>query len=57
MILEERDDEKRTKNFKAFCKKVQKKSLSGLVKKIEDTVKQQEAMIRKDIESRMSEVD
>lgn len=57
VILEERDDEKRGKNFDSFCKRVQKQALAGLSKKIESTVRKQEEMIRREIESRLNEVD
>lgn len=57
VILEERDDEKRGKNFDNFCKRVQKESLRGLSKKIRETVSAQENMIRKEIQDRLTEVD
>ena len=57
VILEERDDEKRNKNFDAFCVRVQKSALDGLSKMIESTVRKQEEMIRKEIELRLNEVD
>ncbi len=57
IILEERDDKKRAKNFDDFCKKIQKKALKSLESKIEITVRKQEAMIRKEIETRLEEVE
>lgn len=57
VILEERDDKKREKNFDAFCTRIQKQALSGLSRKIESTVRKQEEMIRKEIKFRLSEVD
>lgn len=57
VILEESDDEKRGKNFDSFCKRVQKQALDGLSKKIESTVRKQEDMIRREIQSRLNEVD
>ena len=57
VILEERDDEKRNKNFDSFCNRIQKQALDGLSKKIESTVRKQEEMIRREIESRLNEVD
>lgn len=57
VILEERDDEKRGKNFDSFCKRIQKQALDGLSTKIESTVRKQEEMIRCEIESRLNEVD
>lgn len=56
LILEERDDKKRAKNFDSFCRKIQKQAFSGLRKKIETTVKKQRTMLRKEIESRLAEV-
>lgn len=57
VILEERDDKKRAKNFDAFCKKIQKQALDGLSKEIESTVRKQQDMIRQEIQNRLSEVD
>ncbi len=57
IILEERDDKKRAKNFDAFCRRVQAQACSGLRKRIETTVRKQEQMIRKEIELRLKEVD
>lgn len=57
VILEERDDKKRNKNFDAFCRRIQKQALDGLRKKIESTVRKQEQMIRQEIESRLKEID
>lgn len=57
VILEERNDEKRNKNFDAFCERIKKQSLDGLSKKIESTVRKQEEMIRREIELRLNEVD
>ena len=56
-ILEERDDEKRNKNFDSFCNRLKKQALDGLSKKIESTVRKQEKMIRQEIETRLNEVD
>lgn len=57
VILEERDDKKRKKRFDAFCKRIQKQALDGLYKKIETTVRKQEEMIKREIQSRLNEVD
>lgn len=57
IILEERNDEKRGRNFDAFCKKIQNQALSGLSKKIESTVRKQEETITKEIKIRLEEVD
>jgi hypothetical protein len=56
IILEERNDEKRGKNFDAFCKKIQSQALSGLSEKIESTVRKQEEVITKEIKIRLEEV-
>ncbi len=56
-ILEERDDEKRNQQFDAFRKKIAGEALNGLVEKIETTIRKQEQVIRKEIESRLDEVD
>ena len=57
IILEERDDKKRGKNFDAFCKRVQNQALLGLRKKIELTIRKQEKMIIEEIKNRLNEVD
>ena len=57
VILEERDDKKRSKNFEFFCERIQKQALDGLSKKIESTVQKQKKMIRHEIELRLNEVD
>lgn len=57
VILEERDDEKRKRNFDSFCQRIQKQALAGLSKKIVSTVRKQEDMIRCEINSRLNEVD
>lgn len=57
VILEERDDKKRAKNFESFCTRVQNQALSGLSREIELTVHKQEQMLRKEIELRLNEVD
>lgn len=57
IILEERDDEKRAKNFDNFCTKVKKEAVESLKLKIEDTVKKQSEMTRKEVQTRLNEVD
>lgn len=57
VILEERDDKKRKKNFDSFCRRVQGQALSGLKKKIETTIRKQEEMVEKEIKARLTEVD
>lgn len=56
IILEERDDQKRKINFDAFCKKIKGQALDFLIDMIKVTVRQQEKLIRKEIESRLNEV-
>lgn len=56
-ILDERDDKKREKSFKAFCRKTQKNAVEMLKAKITKTIKDQEEMISKEIQSRISEVE
>ena len=56
VILAERDDKKRGGNFDTFCIRVKKQALDGLGKKIETTVREQEKMIRREIEARLNEV-
>lgn len=57
VILEERDDKKRERNFDSFCERIQGEALEGLSKKIESTVRKQEEMIAKEIKLRLEEVD
>ena len=56
VILEERDDKKRGENFDSFCERIQKQAQAELSKKIETTVREQEKMIRREIEARLNEV-
>ena len=57
VILQERDDKKRAKNFDDFCLRIQRQAVSSLRGKIESTVKAQSDMINNAIRSRLSEVD
>jgi len=57
IILEERDDKKRKKKFKAFCEKIEQQAFDELSKKIEKTVRKQEEVIRKEIKVRLDEVE
>lgn len=57
VILEERDDKKRGKNFDTFCVKIKRQAIDALENKIKETVKEQERLIRTEIESRLREVD
>lgn len=56
VILNERDDKKRNKNFDNFCRKLQKQSLASLKSKVEETVNKQTDMIKKEIDTRLREV-
>ena len=56
IILDERDDKKRGKNFDKFCDKIQVQAIQGLKKKIEMTVQQQEEVIEQAINKRLKEV-
>ena len=56
LILEERDDQKRKKNFDAFCKRIKSQALDGLIEVIKSTVQKQEKLIRKEIKSCFNEV-
>lgn len=56
VILEEYDDKKRAKNFDSFCIRIRKNALESLKNKIQNTIKEQSAMVRREIEARMNEV-
>lgn len=57
VILEERDDKKRKKNFKDFCQKVKKEALMSLKKQIEETVQKQNELVQSEIKQRLNEVE
>ncbi len=57
VILQERDDKKREKNFDNFCDRVRRQAISTLIDKIKLTVKAQSDMINNTIRNRLSEVD
>lgn len=57
VILKEKDDKTRAKNFDAFCKRIRSYAIDKLADKISQTVKNQQAMIEKEINSRLEEVD
>lgn len=57
LILAERDDAKREKNFDDFCVNIKKQAILGLKDNIEKTVIKQSIMIRKEVEYRLNEVD
>lgn len=56
IILEERDEKKRKKNFQAFTDRIQTEGKKGLSKKIEITVNQQSELVKKEINARLKEV-
>lgn len=56
IILEERDDKKRKKNFDSFVDRVQKEALKQFKKEIEETVNQQSELVKKEISARLNEV-
>lgn len=57
LIMEERDDDKRSKNFDAFCKKLQIQAISGLKKQIQASITAQNQIIIDTITNRLEEVD
>ena len=57
IILEERDDKKRSKNFDDFYTRVHKKAVLDLVGKIEEVIAKQFAMVDSEIRTRLKEVD
>lgn len=57
VILQERDDKKREKNFDDFCDRVRRQAITTLIEKIKTTVKAQSDMINNSIRNRLSEVD
>lgn len=57
VILQERDDTKRGKNFDDFCMRVQRQAVSSLREKIKRTVEEQSAMMNNAIRQRLGEVD
>lgn len=57
VILEEKDDKKRGKNFEKFVAKLRNKANEDLFKELEEIVKRQQAIISTEIESRLTEID
>ncbi len=57
VILEERNDKKRSKNFDDFYARVHKKAVLDLVGKIEEVIAKQFAMVDTEIRMRLKEVD
>ena len=56
-ILEIEDDKERSQKFNEFCKKIQKQAIRSLKNKIEKTVNKQNELIRKELTSRLNEID
>ena len=56
-ILNEPNDDKRAKNFNQFYVKIHKQAVNDLSKKIESCVKKQFEIVKKVINTRLSEVD
>lgn len=56
VILDERDDEERTKNFNAFYEKVHKQALLDLSDKIEEVITKQFSIVDAEIGDRLQEV-
>ena len=57
VILEERDDRKRSLNFDDFYKRVHKQAVIDLSKKIEEVIARQFALVDSEIRNRLKEVD
>lgn len=57
IILEERNDKKRSKSFDDFYTRVHKKAVLDLVGKIEEVIAKQFAMVDTEIKTRLKEVD
>ena len=56
LILEEKDDKKRAKNFEAFERKLRKAAKDALIKEIESIVRKQQDVISSAIEKRLNEL-
>lgn len=56
-ILAEMDDKKREKSFKKFCNKVQNKAIDKLKNKITIIVQEQEEILKRELNARISEVE
>ena len=57
VILEERDDKKRSRNFDDFYSRVHRKAVLDLADKIEEVIAKQFAMVNSEIRTRLQEVD
>lgn len=56
VILEERDDEKRKKNFEKFIERVKKEALKKFKREVEKTVNEQSKVVSDEIQIRQKEV-
>lgn len=56
VILQEQNDEKRRKNFEAFCNKIQKDAVNKLKVKIKEIVAEQQEIVHDEINNRLNEV-
>ena len=57
IILEEKDDAERAKNFENFYKKIHEKAVLDLSKKIEEIIAKQFSIVDIEIRNRLKEVD
>ena len=57
VILEEKDDDERAKNFDSFYKKIHRKAVLDLSEKIEEVISKQFAIVDLEIRDRLKEVD
>lgn len=57
LILEEKDDDERAKNFDSFYKKIHRKAVLDLSEKIEEVISKQFAIVDSEIRERLTEVD
>ena len=56
LILEEKDDKKRAKNFDSFERKLRKAAKDALIKEIESIIRKQQDIISSAIEKRLNEL-
>lgn len=57
VILDEKNDQKRSKNFEAFVRKLREKANAELVKELENIVRKQQESISLEITNRLKEID
>lgn len=57
LILEEKDDKKRAKNFDQFVEKIKRQALESLQNEIRKTVKAQSDVVAREIKARIKEVE